>query len=167
VRKDESPVLRLILVAGVLLWLAGGCQQSAAVPVSLGSFAPNYLLLVMAVLAPYMSTFGSATVGLFAGIVQGGLAGANLTAYSVSRIFAGLAVGKLHQAELAQSPFVAALSAAVTVVVAQAVLLFLAPTVNVGAFVLATMGTAIYNGVLAVPLDWAIGKVLRNSAHDR
>lgn len=166
-RKDESPVFRLIVVAGVLLWVAGGCQQSAAVPASIGVFAPNYLLLVVAVLAPYLPTFGSATVGLLSGIVQGGLAGANLTAYGVSRIIAGLTVGKIHQSELAQSPLVAALTAAVTVVVGQAVLLFLAPTVNVGAFVLATMGTAIYNGVLAVPLDWAIGKVLRNSAHDR
>lgn len=166
-RKDDFPVLRLVTITALLLWVAGGCQQSAAVPASIGPFAPNYLLLVVSVLAPYLPTFGSATVGLLSGIIQGGLAGANLTAYGISRIFAGLAVGKLHQSELAHSPLVAALSAAITVVVGQAVLLFIAPTVNVGAFALATMGTAIYNGVLAIPLDWAIGKVLRNPAHDR
>jgi rod shape-determining protein MreD len=166
-RRDDTPALRLLAVTAVLLWVAGGCQQSAAVPMSIGPLSPNFLLLVVAVLSPYLSTMGSATVGLLSGIIQGGLAGANLTAYGISRIVAGLAVGKLHQAELARSPLVAALSAALSVLVGQSVLLFIAPTVNVAAFVLATMGTAIYNGVLAIPLDWAIGKVLRNPARDR
>jgi len=85
----------------------------------------------------------------------------------LSRILAGLAVGQLHQTELARTAWVAALTAFLTVAVAQTILLFIAPSQNLGAFTLATMGTAIYNGVLAVPLDWGLSKVLRPPAYDR
>jgi len=158
---------RAWLVGGVFFLVATGIQQSAAVSMSIGLARPNFLLLAISLFAPYAGRTGTGALGLLSGILQGAIAGANLTAYSLSRILAGLAVGQLHQTELARTAWVAALTAFLTVAVAQTILLFIAPSQNLGAFTLATMGTAIYNGVLAVPLDWGLSKVLRPPAYDR
>lgn len=72
--------------------------------------------------------------------------------YIVSRTVAAFALASASRSGLSVGILVAGLLCAGMTVVAQLLLLFLAPPRDMLSFIGATIGTAVYNGVLAMPM---------------
>lgn len=148
------------LVAGVLLLVAAALQQSVAQSISIGPSSPDFFLVVLGALSPFLNRVGAATVGLVAGIVHGALIGASLAHYVVSRVIAGFALGWSNDLRLAPNVAVAMVSTVAGTVLAQLVHLFLAPPKDILGYLTATIVSAVYNGVLVIPLYALLNRVL-------
>lgn len=143
---------RLVGINAIVLILAAvldvGIGQRGAI---FGAHA-SFLLLALAFLGSMGSLKNAMTVGFVAGLIQGGLAGANLNAYCLTRLLAGLAVGFLWNLEMDRSVVTFAASTLVAILVGQLGLLFLAPPVSIGPFIGETVSTLVVNLVLSVPI---------------
>lgn len=143
--------MKVAIAAIVGLWLAAGLQATA-VRFSVFGASPDFVLILVTCLGLFTSRAGAAGIGFLGGLLQGAMVGGNLAAYVVSRSLTGFASGWIGSAELNKSVYVAPMIVAVATIAAQVVLLFIAPTHAIGTFLLATIGTSIYNGVVAVPV---------------
>ena len=80
------------------------------------------------------------------------VANANMQHYVASRTLTGLLLGSTNSAELQRSLPAAGLITAAVTVFAQLTLMFLAPPHSITAFLADTIRSAVYNGVLAIPV---------------
>ncbi|MGV3618674.1 MAG: hypothetical protein ACO1SV_25405 [Fimbriimonas sp.] len=142
----------LTIVAVLCVWMAGGCQRSVSPYVAIGGVAPDFILIVIGCVSLFGSRRSGAVIGFAGGILQGALAGANLAAYAVSRAVAGFVAGWFNSLEFEAGAVVASVVVFAITLLAQLLLMFVAPPAQIGGFLLATIGSAVYNGVLAMPL---------------
>ncbi len=143
---------RYPFVAIICLWMAGGCQQTLAPKMAIFNAVPDFLIVSVACLGLLSARYAASLVGFFAGLIHGCLAGANLAAYAISRTLAGFLTGWFNSFELEANVLVALATAFVSTIVAQLLLMFIAPPQEIGVFLLATVGSAVYNGVIAMPV---------------
>lgn len=146
--------LRGVLVATAMLWLAAVLEQGVAQRLSIFGCPPNFLLAVLAPMALVSRPSVGGTIGFFAGLLQGGLAGANLTHYVISRALTGFFTSLGGLLDIRIALLVAGLLCASATLVAQLILMFLAPPPggNLVSFLLQSIGTAVYNGVIGMPV---------------
>ncbi len=151
------------VIAAVLLWMAGACQLGLAYQISLGGAAPDFWLVVLVTLSLFATRRGGATIGFVAGLILGAIAGGHMAAYSITRTVLGFLVGWVAALEFEGNAVVAAIVVASATVCAQLTFLLLAPRGAIVTFLLATIGSAMYNGVLAIPLYALLKRVLDSS----
>lgn len=139
-------------IAVILLWLAGGCQQSIAYQLAIAGATPDYMLVVVVTFALFSDRRTGAFIGFGAGLIQGAVAGGHLATYTVTRTILGFLVGWLTGLEFEGNVAVAFVVTALSTCVAQIAFLLMSPRGAILPFLLATIGSAMYNGVLAMPL---------------
>ena len=151
-----------VFLTVVGLWLAGGCQQSVSHRLAIAGIPPDFLLVVLGCLSICGTRRSGAVTGFFAGLIQGAISGANFAQYGLSRIVAGFLTGWLNALELEANAIVAFLAVVGTTLISQLLLMFLAPpsASRIFSFLLATMGSAVYNGVLAIPFFVLLKRIL-------
>lgn len=152
--------LKFTLVAIVCLWLAGGCQMAVAPHVTIFGVPPDFLLIVLGCLSLFGSRRSGSAVGFGAGLVQGAISGANLWQYVVSRAITGFVTGWFGVLEFEANALVAFFAVAGGTLVAQILLMFTAPPPQLARFLLATIGSAVVNGVLAMPVFSVLKRVV-------
>lgn len=142
-----------VVTGVVLLWLAAVLQQGLADRLAIFGVAPNFLLIALGPMALLSRPSVGGTMGFFAGLIQGALAGANLTHYVISRTLAGFLTSLGNQLDIRLALTVAGLACAATTFIAQLILMFLAPpSGSLIAYLFGSLGMALYNGILAIPL---------------
>lgn len=146
----------LVLAA---LWLAGGLQQVLPQRLAVFGARPDFILIALAAICPIVSRPGAIWTGFAGGVIQGAVAGANLTHYAISRIVTALALSWLPELRLESTPWLLAATGFLSTLLAQILLMFLAAPPGIAAFLGATIGSAVYNGVLMIPLFWVLGKL--------
>lgn len=144
--------MKVFFAALVLLWLAGGCQQAMAPHLALGPVMPDFPLIVVGTLGLFSSRRGGTLLGFFAGLVHGGVIGANLASYTLSRTVAGFLVGWFNDLEFETNPIMAFIATAFLTITANLIHMFGAPPSAIMPYLAATIGVAVVNGVLAMPL---------------
>jgi len=160
--RDQAAIrgAKGVIVSIICLWMAGGCQQSLAPRMAFAGLSPDFLLISLGCLGLCGSRKSGAVTGFFAGVIQGALAGANMAQYVVSRTLSGFLLGWLNTLEFDANAVVAFFAVFATTILSQLLLMFLAPPPRIIAFLLATIGSAVYNGVLAMPLFMLLKKVV-------
>lgn len=155
---------RMVLTCVFGIWLAAILQISVAPRLALHGFHPDFLLVVLTPISLVTSRPSAAAAGFCCGLVQGALAGANLTHYAATRAIAGFA-GSWSRAigfEL-NIPFVAATAFLMTLL-SQILWMFLAAPQGVATFLGDTIGAAVYNGLLAIPAYLLLKRILKPRA---
>jgi LytS/YehU family sensor histidine kinase len=155
--------LRWILTVGIGLWVAGALQQALAPALAIGGAEPGFLLILLATTGLFTHRAGGAFIGFLVGVVHGALSGANLASYALSRTVTGFFVGWFAGFEWEANVLVAFVSGLIATLLSQLILMFVAPPPNLGAFLLATIGAAVYNGVLAMPVFAILRRILAPS----
>jgi hypothetical protein len=112
-------------------------------------------VVVVCCLALVSRPAAGGALGLLSGVLTGALSGATLTHYALGRILAGYFLGT--KSETPQSLSSAGLWCAAGTLISQGILLLLAPPPAIGPAVGATILTAVYNGVAAIPVFALIG----------
>jgi rod shape-determining protein MreD len=151
---------RVLLVCVVLVWMAGGCQQVVSPALSIGSAQPDFLFIVLCGLAPLTSRKAGTVLGFVTGVILGALVGANFVGYAVSRTLAGFFLGWAGTIDVEFNAVAAAVACVLSTILVRLVFMFVAPPTAIAPFLLATMGTAIYNGVLAIPLHLLVTRLV-------
>ncbi len=136
-------------------------QIAVAAQISIFGATPDFILAAIGPLSVSISPRGGAAVGFLGGLLQGALAGADLTHYVISRCLAGFFTSLTRGIGLELSIAVIAVTTAACTIVGQLLLMFLAPPPEIMRFVGATIGTAIYNGVIAIPLYMLLRRLFR------
>lgn len=148
-----------ILAALLGVYLAAVLQHSLAPRMAILGAQPDFFLVFVCGFAPYSRPSGGILLGGLAGLFQGGLPSANVAHYVISRALTGFAVSAANGLRLAPTPLIAAGTAAIGTLFAKLVWMFLAGPPHIGAFLGDTIRTAMYNGVLAVPLYALLKKI--------
>lgn len=149
-----------IVVAVFCLWMAGGCQQSVAPHIRILGASPDFLLISLSCLCLMGNRKAGVTLGFAAGLLQGALAGANLTAYVITRTLSGFLIGWFNDLEMEANPVLAFFVTSAVTVFAQLLLLFGAPRGSVFGFLGGTLIGAVTNGVLAIPVYVVLKRIL-------
>jgi hypothetical protein len=146
-------------IAAVSLYLAAAAQQSVSRWGFLGGHF-DFTLAVLAVLCLFTNRRGGALLGFFDAWIYASLDGANMWQYVLTRTVGGFLISWVAESGIERSYFAAAVSGFVTVPLCQLILLFLAPPPQIAAFLGDTIRTAVYNGVLAMPLYAAANRII-------
>ena len=156
---------RFAVVAAIAIWLAAACQQALSPRMSIFGARPDFFLIVLTPLALWSPRRIGTLLGFVCGFVQGATAGANLGGYIVSRVIGGFTVSWSKQIGFQPNVVVIAITAGAATLFCQLVFMFLAPPPGVLSFLGDTIGSALYNGVLAVPVYLLLKRILNPSIH--
>lgn len=148
-------------IALVTLWIAAGLQAGLAPYLTLLGAAPDFPLIVLSVLCLFASRTAATVLGFFTGLLYGALAGANLAHYVISRTITGFGAGWANAIGFEPNLWVSAAAAAIGTLVSQFLLLLLAPPASIPAYLGDTIGSAMVNGVLAMPVYALLNRSLR------
>jgi hypothetical protein len=113
---------------------------------------PDILLVIIAVVSLTTNRKTGALIGFGAGVWFGAVVGANLVHYVFSRTTAGFIGGTIPSLGVQAGYVMAAGMTVLVTLIAQFLLLFLAPPPSIASFLLSTIVTAMVNGVLAFPV---------------
>jgi rod shape-determining protein MreD len=145
----------------LLLWLAAVAQTALAPRMTLAGGTPDFPLAFLACAGLYCNRRQGTLLGFGAGLVQGIVTGANLTLYVASRTLAGFLIGWFMTLDVEVTWVVSSGTAVILTLLAQFTLLFLgAHHGPLFPFVEGTLTTAVYNGVIAVPVYALLNRFL-------
>jgi rod shape-determining protein MreD len=150
-----------LMAALALLFVGATLQQSLSQRMAIAGCPPDFLLAVLGPIALYSSPRGAAAAGFGSGVLMGALAGANLMHYVWSRCLAGLLAAGVERLGFRAGAGLAFLTTAIATATAQLLLLLFAPSGAILPFLGATMGTAVYNGVVAIPVYALLGRFFK------
>jgi len=144
----------------MLLWFAGAAQQAIAFQVTAGGISPDFPLIVIVTVGLFSNRRSGAFLGFLGGAIHGAIAGGHTAAYTITRTVIGFIVGWFTGMEFEGNVAVAFIVTAAATIVTQLTFLLLTPRGAILSFLLATIGSAMYNGVLAIPLYALLKRVL-------
>ncbi len=150
-------------VCALVLWIAAVLQQALPDRMAILGARPDLMLVAVLTLGLLIPAPGSIAVGFFGGLIQGALVGANLAQYVLTRMVTGYVASRLTELEIELSAPMAGLFVALGTLLAQIIMMFLAPPRSLGGFIGDTIETAIYNAVIAIPLYAVMRPILKSS----
>lgn len=156
--------MRQALAPAIWLVAAASAQIALSERIGLGFARPDFLLLCSIFLSLRREINGAAAVGFFAGFLHGAVLNASLGMLVASRTLTAVIASKLFSALIDPGPFTAALVVGACSLFAGILALFLGSPQNILGHLAATIGTAIYNAVLAVPVYWLTVRTARAGA---
>lgn len=148
------------VIAVFLLWIAGAAQQAVSFQISFGGVSPDFPLVVIISVGLFFDKRSGAALGFLGGITHGAIAGGHMAAYAVTRTLVGFLTGWFNGMEFEGNTAVAFIVTAAATVFTQLTFLLLNPRGAIFSFLLATIGSAMYNGVLAIPLYALLKRVM-------
>lgn len=153
---------RQFLVAFGLVLAAALLEAGLAGHLAVFGSRPSFLLVLALSFGLSVRPGSAAVVACATGILTGGLSGASMAAFTVGRTIVCFFFGFLERVEINVSlPLGAALVAVGTCLDAGFTML-ISPPADLGGFVRATIGSAVYNGVLAFPVYGLVRRMFRN-----
>lgn len=150
------------LVAGLfMLWLASVLQLGLAPGIQIAHAPPDFLLIVLSSAGLYCSRRNTTLIGFGAGLMQGVIAGANMTLYIASRAAVGFLLGCFNTLDVEVNAVLSVISAVAVTLLAQLLLLFLGGHHGpVTPYLAGTLISAVYNGVIALPVYALLNRFL-------
>lgn len=143
---------RWLPVTIVSLFLLAAIQQAFAARLSIWGAEPDFLLVGAICLSLLADRSRGAIAGFLAGLAHGALAGSNLAAYAASRAVGGFCASWSKVGGYEIRPLsVGTVTFAVSILTG-VVWMLIGLRSGIGGFLAATIGTAMVNGVLAMPM---------------
>ena len=143
---------RPILVFAISFWLAAVLQQAAIDRVQIGGARPDLLLTLALVTAVMFAPKYSALFGFVAGLLHGAIAGADLAHFTISYTIVAYFAGFLSWLELDIRAWYVGLVVIGGTAIAGLLMMIPGPPPLFWPHLGDTILSAIYNGVLAMPL---------------
>ena len=151
---------RACVTYGVCLYVFAVLQQAVPERIAIIGARPDFLLLLSITFALLVPRRWGVVVGGVAGLVHGGLAGVSIAAYISSRSLAGFCASWSKDLRYEMNAPAVIVATMVMTLIGELSWLLISPQPGIGAFLGATIGTAVYNGVLAAPLYALLKRVV-------
>lgn len=140
------------MVLVLSFWLAAVLQQAVVERVQIGGARPDLLLTLALASAVMFAPRFAALFGFVAGLLQGAIAGADLAHFTISYTIVAYFAGYLSWLELDIRAWYVALVVIGGTVTVGLLMMIPAPPSQLWPHLGDTILSAIYNGVLAIPL---------------
>lgn len=141
-----------LFVTAMMLWLCTALQIGLSPHWVVFGCQPDFLLVALACLCFYTARAGGATLGFVSGFLYGAMVTTNMAGYVISRTLAGFMTGWFNALEMKPNAVVASVTAIAVTLLARLTLVLLTPPPSLWPFLKATIGSSIYNGILAIPM---------------
>lgn len=151
----------------ITLWLAATLEYGLPERLNIAGASPDFILICIAPLSMLLPRAGACGVGFFGGVIQGAIVGANLTHYTISRTLTGFMIAWSRNTRIDLTVPMAGLITLLSTLFAGLLFMFGAAPRNLGPFLLDTIGSAVYNGVLAMPLYALLRRILGEPSRRR
>lgn len=148
------------VTAAICLYMGCVLQLALSQPASVFGIQPDFVLVAVASLGMCLNRTPAAAWGVAGGIMEGALVGANLTHYAISRAVAGFVAAWTRRMRFESTLPVVGLTVAFATIVGQILFMFTAAPRGIVGFLGDTIGSAMYNGVLAMPVYSLLRRVL-------
>ncbi len=149
---------KVLLAMGLILF-AALLQVTLAPRMNLFGGAPDFVLVAVFAVALTNRPSHAAWAGFWGGLLIGALSGASVAYYILTRGLVAFGLGYLTESDW--GPWLLAGVVMAATLVAQIMLMFVAPPTGIPAYLQATILSAVYNAVLAVPLILGLRRVYR------
>ena len=149
------------LAAIILFWLCAALTVSLTPRLAILGGGPDFLLVCGYCCALISRPGGGAFAGFVSGVLMGGLTGATLTHFTIVRTLGGFGMSFLGMSGLELNPRKAGVILAIATLLTQILHMLVAPPPEIGIYLRATLVTAMYNGVLAIPLYSLLCRLFR------
>ncbi len=147
-------------VVAVVLWLAALLQFGLARYLAIFGATPDFLMTATIAISLCLPRAPGAATGFAAGVIQGALVGASMAHYVMSRAIAGFVAAWSRGLRFELTPPAVGITAAAVTVFSSLMFLFTAAPRGIVGYMGDTIGSAMYNGVLAMPLYALLRRVL-------
>lgn len=151
------PYVALVLA----FWLAAALQQSLGHRLLLAGGSFDFLLVVALSASVMCRPVVAAVLGFVAGVLLGGVTGSDTANFVVSRTLVAYAAGYVSLLDLEVRPWYVALVVIAGTVVSMVLMMIPAPPPEVWPYLRYTIVSAVYNGVLAIPVYAVLRRSLR------
>lgn len=141
-----------IVVSAIVLWICVAMQVGLSPHWIVWGCQPDFLLIALACLCLYTGRAGGATLGFASGFLYSAMANVNMLGLVASRSIAGFLTGWFNSLEMKPNAVVASVTAISITLIARLTLVLLTPPSSLWTFLKATIGSSVYNGILAVPM---------------
>lgn len=155
---NNGKVTLVVLVGSLIMAIL---QQSAAPWMAIFGVKPIFGLMFAVCCSLLIRPGAGAAVGSLCGLLEGCIPGANLTHYVVSRTVSCFLASLSRSIEVEFGVIICAIVVVITTFGAEMVFMFLAPPPDITRFVQDTIGSAMYNGVLAIPTYALLRKIAK------
>lgn len=149
------------------LWLAGVLLAGLSPHMEILGASPDFLLIYGIVFSTALTRPAATALGFAAGLITGGLVGANITHYILSRTFTCFLASWSRRLRFELSYPTIATTVFLGTLFARILFMFTAAPRDVGGFLRDTIAEATYNGVLALPLYGLVKRVLPTTSRRR
>lgn len=151
---------RATLVAAIAVILGAAAQHSLANRFSIWGTSPDFSLVLLCCFALRFERAPAAAYGFFSGLFAGALATANLGHYVASRTICGFLMSWSKQLRYELGGVSVAVAGFISTLVAEGLWMFFAAPHDVVGFLTDTIRSALYNGLLAVPVYFLLRRIL-------
>jgi rod shape-determining protein MreD len=149
------------VIAGLIaLYLCAAFQETLAPRMRFAGVYPDLLLTVGICLSMLVSRTKAALCGFAAGLTQGAIVGAAMGAFIVTRTAAGFMASWSKTFGYEPKPVAIGVVTFFATLFASILWFFFGQGSGIAGFGLATIGTALYNGVLSIPLYALLRRVV-------
>lgn len=152
--------VKAIITIAILGWISLAMQQGLSTRMSILGAYPDFPLVAIAAVSPFLYRSGGSLFGFVLGVAHGAIAGANLMHYAISRAIAGFAGGWVNDLRIVPTYPAVMITTACLTVLTRLVFMFLAPPSGIGPYLGATIVGAVYNGVLVWPVYALLKRIL-------
>lgn len=135
-----------------LFYVSAALEASVSTQAAILGVGPNFLLVVALTCALYLAPATAAAYGFAAGMLLGLISGANLFSYVLSTVIAAYSLAAFQRLEFQVNSVLAAGLVGAGTLIAQLIFMIFAPPSELLVFLGVTLGMAVYNAVLALPL---------------
>ncbi len=147
-------------VVALVLWICAVLQFGLARYLAVFGAEPDFLMVAVVTISLCLPRAPGAATGFVAGVIQGALVGASLAHYAISRIIAGFVSAWSRGLRFELTAAAVGLTAVSVTIFSGLIFLFTAAPPGIVGYMGDTIGTAMYNGVLAMPLYALLKRVL-------
>ncbi len=140
--------------------IAGAAQNTIAYRLAIAGIYPDFLLVTVVVLGLVTGESYGAISGGLAGFVHASLAGSSFGTFILSRAILGFVAGLVKGALFQDNPAVIFIAAFIATITGETVFILFNPPVGLFAWASALPFTAMYNGIIAMPIYWLLRRLI-------
>lgn len=145
-------VVLSMLAFGAMLWAGLVLDSGISEFIQIFGARPEFVLIILFTHSLLWRPMGACFGGFFAGVFQGALVGANLTHYVISRAVGAFALSGSRALGYELNSLLVGIVCGLATVGTRLLFMFLAPPASIPAYLGATIGSGLYNGLIAIPL---------------
>lgn len=146
-------------IIAVIVLLAAA-QGSFAHRMAIAGVKPDLLIICTVIVGLRLGPIAGTLAGALAGLAHASMAGFGLGSFVFSRTMTGYLSGSARARVFCDNPAAPLIGAAIGTLAAELLFIVFNPPPRLAAWLAPLPLIALYNGLLALPISWGIGKIL-------